>query len=251
MKTRLLLALLFGALLPAWPALAQRPAQAAFATAEAAVRHQAAFAAAVHKAGFKRPVDGYYYKYRIDVTKEADLRRTGIDLRAMERSIRIDGAAPYEESSLFADLVVRGTVLSLVTDSSRGVCYHSYYKIRVAETWQGRPADTVAVRLVTGPVGDTPGFTFCEAPHLAVGQEFILHLTYVDFAAHEEARKFASCANNATSGDFMVMLASPVLGEGVLSTSGQRTITALADLRRNLQAIAAILDKEHFYQKEF
>ena len=248
-----LLVLLFGALLPARPALAQQPAKAAFATAEAAARHQAAFAAAVRKAGFKRPADGYYYKYRIDVTKEADLRRAGIDLRAMERSIRIDGAAPYEESSLFADLVVRGTVLSLVTDSSRGVCYHSYYKIKVAETWQGRPADTVAVRLVTGPIGDTPGFTFNGAPHLAVGQEFVLHLTYVDFAAHEEAQKrgFASCTNNAAPADFMVVLASPVLGEGVLSTTGQRTITALADLRRSLQAIAAVLDKEHFYQKAF
>ena len=253
MKTRLLLALFFGALLPARPVLAQRPAQAAFATAEAAARHQAAFAAAVHKAGFKRPADGYYYKYRIDVTKEAALRRAGIDLRAMERSIRIDGAAPYEESSLFADLVVRGTVLSLVTDSSRGACYHSYYKIRVAETWQGRPADTVAVRLVTGPLGNSPGFTFSGAPQLTVGREFVLHLSYVDFAAHEDAQKqgFASCTNNAAPGDFMVMLASPVLGEGVLSTTGQRTITALAVLRRNLQAIAAILDKEHFYQKAF
>lgn len=252
MKTRLLFALLFGALLPARPALAQRPAQAAFATAEAAARHKAAFAATVRKAGLHRPADAYY-KYRIDVTKEADLRRAGIDLRAMERSIRIDGAAPYEESSLFADLVVRGTVLSLVTDSSRGVCYHSYYKIRVAETWQGRAADAVAVRLATGPVGDTPGFTFSGAPQIAVGQEFILHLRYVDFAVDEEAKKLGSPfgTNNATPGDFLLMLASPVQGEGVLSSYGQRTTTALADLRRNLQRIATILDKEHFYQKVF
>ena len=47
------------------------------------------------------------------------------------------------------------------------------------------------------------------------------------------------------------MLASPVQGEGVLSGYDQRTVTPLADLRRNLQRIAAILDKEHFYQKVF
>ena len=250
MKTRLLLVLLSGALLAARPARAQLPARPAFASDEAAARHKAAFAAAVQRARLRRPADNYY-KYRLDVTQEAALRRAGFDLREMERLIRIDGPGGFQESSMYADLVVRGTVLSLVTDSSRNVCYHSYYKIRVAETWQGRPADTVAVRLVTGPVGNTPGFTFSGAPHLAVGQEFILHLSYVDFAAHEEARKFAFCANNAAPGDFTVVLASPVLGAGVLNTSGQRSITALTDLRRNLQAIAAILDKEHFYQKAF
>ena len=253
MKPQLLLALLCGCLLAARPARAQLPARAAFASNEAAARHRAAFAAVVRKAGFKRPAEGYYYKYRIDVTKEADLRRAGLDLRELERHIRIDGAAPYEESSLFADLVVRGTVLSLVTDSSRGVCYHAYYQIRVAETWQGRPANTVAVRLVTGPIGDTPGITFSGAPHLVVGQEFILHLRYVDFTVDEETQKLGSPfgINNATLGDFLLMLASPVQGEGVLSSHDQRTVTPLADLRRNLRRIAAILDKEHFYQKEF
>ncbi|MDO7848286.1 hypothetical protein Q5H92_18105 [Hymenobacter sp. M29] len=228
-------------------------ARAAFASDVAAARHKAAFAAAVRKAGFKRPADGYYYQSRIDVTKEAALRRAGIDLRAMERSIRIDGAAPYEESSLFADQVVRGTVLRLVTDSSRGVSYHSRYTIRVAETWQGRPADTVVVRLITGPIGDGLGITYAGAPRIQVGEDVILHLRYVDFSVDEEAKKLGSplSANNAAPGDFLLMLASPVQGEKVLSGYDQRTLTPLADLRRNLQRIAAILDKEHFYQKEF
>ncbi|UOQ97525.1 hypothetical protein MUN81_20120 [Hymenobacter sp. 5317J-9] len=252
MKPQLLLALLSICLLAARPARAQQPARAAFGSDEAAARHKAAFAAAVHKAGLQRPADGYY-KARIDVTKEAEFRRVGINLRELERRIRIDGPAPYEESSLFADQVVHGTVLSLVTDSSRSVCYHSYYKIRVAETWQGRPAETVAVRLITGPIGNTLGITFSGAPRLAVGQELILHLRYVDFTVDEETQKLGSPfgTNNATPGDFLVMLASPVRGDGVLSGYDQRTITPLADLRRNLKAIAAILDKEHFYQKAF
>ncbi|GAA4033759.1 hypothetical protein GCM10022409_17580 [Hymenobacter glaciei] len=251
MKNRPLPVLLLGTLLAVGPASAQLAPRAAFASDEAAARHKAAFVAVVNKAGFKRPADGYYYKNRIDVTKEAALRRVGIDLRAMERSLRIDGAAPYEESSLFADLVVRGTVLSLVTDSSRGVCYHSRYQIRVTETWQGRPADTVTVRLVTGPIGESLGITYSGAPRIQVGEDVILHLNYVDFAAYEENRKFGGCANNAAPGDFMVMLASPVQGKGVLSGYDQRTVTSLADLRRDLQRFAAILDKEHFYQKEF
>ena len=252
MKNRLLPALLFGALLAAGPTHAQLSARAAFASDEAAARHQAAFAAAVRAAGMARPVE-YYYRYRIDVTQLASLRRAGLDLRRLERGIRIDGPAPYEESSLFADLVVRGTVLSLATDTSRRVCFHSRYRVRVAETWQGRPADTVTVQLATGPIGNTLGFTFSGAPQLAVGQELILHLTYFDFAAHEEARKlgFANCTNNAAPGDFQVLLASSVQGEQVLSGHDLRTVTSLADLRRKLQRIAAILDKEHFYQKAF
>ncbi|MDO7854015.1 hypothetical protein [Hymenobacter convexus] len=254
MKTRFLLAFLLWVALGGPAARAQpTTARAAFASDEAAARHKAAFAVAVRKAGFKRPADGYYYKSRIDVTKEADLRRAGIDLRAMERFIRIDGAAPYEESSLFADVVVRGTVLRLVTDSSRNVCYHSRYTIRVAETWQGRPADTVVVRLVTGPIGDGLGITYAGAPRIKVGEDAIFHLRYVDFAADEETKKLGSPfgTNNATPGDFLLMLASPVQGEGVLSSHDQRTVTPLADLRRRLRSIAAILDKEHFYQKEF
>jgi hypothetical protein len=149
--------------------------------------------------------------------------------------------------------VVRGTVLSLVTDSSRGVCYHSCYKVRVAETWQGVPAATVTVRLATGPIGDTPGITFSGAPHLAVGQEYILHLRYVDFTVDEETKKLGSPfgINNATPGDLLLMLASPIRGDEVLSSHDQRTVTPLADLRRSLQRIGAILDKEHFYQKTF
>lgn len=252
MKRSLLFVLLYGALV-ARPALAQpTTTRTAFASAEAAARHKAAFAAVVRKAGFKRPADGYYYKSRIDVTKEADLRRAGVDLRAMERFIRIDGPGSFQESSLLADVVVRGTVLSLVTDSSRGVRYHSAYRVRVAETWQGKAAETVTVRLFSGPFG-TSNVYVSESPTLRVGQEAILHLLYVDFAEDEDAKKLglSPVINNAAPGDFGLLLASTVRGDEVLDHYGQRPVAKLADLRRNLQAIAAILDKEHFYQKAF
>lgn len=253
MKKRLLLAVLFGGLLAARPARAQLPARAAFASDEAAARHKAAFGAAVRKAGFHRPADGYYYKYRIDVTQEAALRRAGLDLREMERSIRIDGPGGFQEESLFADAVVLGTVVSVTTDSSRRACYHSRYKVRVDETWQGPPRDTVMVQLITGPIGNTGGITFSQAPRVDVGQRVILHLRYVDFDAHAEASKrgFSMCANNAKPGDFVPTLASPVRGDQVMEDTGQHPVVKLADLRRNLKRIAAILDKEHFYQKAF
>lgn len=254
MKVLLLLAALLGGAFCGSGLHAQpTTARAAFASDEAAARHKADFVAAVRKAGVRRPADNYYYKYRIDVTQEAALLRAGLDLRELERSIRIDGPGGYEESSLFADLVVRGTVLSLVTDSSRRVCYHSRYRVRVAETWQGRPADTVTVRLYSGPLGSLGNVTFAEAPRIEVGEEAILHLGYVDFTEDEEAKKSALsiCANNAAPGDFGLLLASPVRGEWVLDHYGQRQLVKLADLRRNLQRIAAILDKEHFYQKAF
>ena len=235
------------------PLRAQPTARAAFASDEAAAHHKAAFVAAVREAGFLRPADGYYYKYRIDVTREAALRRAGLDLRAMERSFRIDGPGSPQESSLYADVVVRGTVISLVTDSSRRACYHSAYRVRVAETWQGKAADTVTVRLFGGPVGSLGTASVAEAPRLEVGEDAVLHLRYVDFAEDEEAQKqgLSLCTTNAVPGDFGLLLASPVRGGEVLDHYGQRPVAKLADLRRNLQRIAALLDKEHFYQKEF
>ncbi|MBO2012053.1 hypothetical protein [Hymenobacter negativus] len=252
MKNQRLFALLVGALLAARPVCAQLPARAAFASDEAAARHRTAFAAVVRKAGFRFPA-AMFYKYRIDVTKEAALRRAGCDLRELDRRIRIDGPGGFQESSLFADLVVHGTVLSLVPDSSRSACYHSAYRVRVAETWQGRPADTLTVRLFSGPLGNSGNITFAEAPRIEVGEEAILHLRYVDFSENEEAKKLglSLCTNNAAPGDCGLLLASPVRGEWVLDHYGQRPLAPLADLRRDLQRIAALLDKEHFYQKEF
>ncbi|MCI1187748.1 hypothetical protein MON38_09975 [Hymenobacter sp. DH14] len=251
MKPQLLLALLFGCLLAARPAGAQLPARAAFASDEAMARHQAAFAAVVRKAGLRTPA-ATYYKYRIDVTKEDALRRAGFDLRAMDGRIRIDGPGSFQESSLFADVVVRGTVLSLVTDSSRGVCYHSAYRVRVAETWQGKANTIVTVRLFSGPSGNS-NVNVSESPKLQVGEDAILHLRYVDFTEDEEAKKrgLVLCANNAVPGDFGLLLASTVRGDEVLDHYGQRPLAKLTDLRRQLQRIAAILDKEHFYQKAF
>jgi len=227
-------------------------ASGAFASAEAAARHRAGFAAAVRKAGLKRPADGYYYKYRIDVTREAALRRAGVDLRELERFIRIDGPGSYQESSLYADVVVRGTVLSIVTDSSRRVCYHSTFRVRVAEVWQGQPTDTITVRLANGPLG-TGRVHFGETANLHVGEDVVLHASYVDFAQFAEVKKLGlnTCANNAAPGDFTVLLATPLRGNEVLSGDGLRPVAKLADLRRNLRHLAAILDKEHFYQKVF
>ena len=187
------------------------------------------------------------------MTREAALRRAGLDLREMERSFRIDGPGSPQESSLYADVVVRGTVVSLVTDSSRRACYHSAYRVRVAETWQGKAADTVTVRLFGGPVGSLGTVNVAEAPRIGVGEDAFLHLRYVDFTEDKEAKKqgLATCVNHAVPGDFGLLLALPVRGGEVLDHYGQRPVAKLADLRRNLQRIAVLLDKEHFYQKEF
>ncbi|WP_460504178.1 hypothetical protein, partial [Hymenobacter agri] len=227
-------------------------ARAAFASAEAAARHRAAFEAVVRRAGFRFPA-AMFYKYRIDVTKEEGLRQAGFDLRELDRRIRIDGPGGFQESAVFADVVVRGTVLSLVTDSSRNACFHSAYRVRVAETWQGQAAGIVTVRLYGGPVGNAGIIRIAEAPHIEVGEEAILHLRYVDFAADEDARKqgLSLCTNNAAPGDFGLLLASPVQGEWVLDHYGQRPLAKLSDLRRQLQRLAEVLDKEHFYQKTF
>ena len=237
--------------LPASRLRAQPAARAAFASDEAAAQHKARFVAAVQKAGFRRPADTYYYKYRIDITKEAALRRARLDLREMERGV-LCGAPGYQEASLLADLVVRGTVVSVVTDSSRRVCYHSTYKVRVAETWQGLAADTLTFREMSGPLGKGR-VSYFGAPQIVVGEEAILHLMYIDFAEIQEAEKLGltNCVTNAAPGALLLLLHTPVQGDWVLSSDGRRRVVALADLRRNLRRIAALLDKEHFYQKAF
>ena len=244
--------LLFAALLLATPAtslLAQTVPVGPFRSKAEAARHQAVFLAAAQKQGYTaRPT--FFYRNRLDVTKTKALRRVGVDMLQMDRSILIDGSYGYREQTLFADWVVRGIVTEETGDSSRRVCFHTTYKVKITEVWQGRlSAETVTVKTVNGPLG-TVRVHVSESPELHRGQEVVLYLNRFDLAGFAEAEKqgMSMCANNATAEDFQVSKAMQVQPNGYIAgTAGLQ----VADVRRAVQAIAGILDKEHFYQKEF
>lgn len=110
------------------PLRAQTTPVGPFGTPAEAARHQAAYMVAAEKAGYaSRPA--FFYRNRLDVTKTKALRRLGVDMLQMDHSILIDGAYGYQEETLFADWVVRGTVTEETGDSSRRVCLHTTYKL--------------------------------------------------------------------------------------------------------------------------
>ena len=192
----------------------------------------------------------FFYRNRLDVTKTRKLRRAGVDMLLMDRQILIDGSYPYKEQTLYADVVVRGRVTAEVTDSSHRVYFHTTFKVKVEEVWQGRlAADTITVQQMAGPVGRFR-MHIAEGSELHLGEEVILYLSPVDFAAFAEAEKqgLSGGANNAVPGDFYSSKAIPVQ-KGRIAYG--RAKIELAQARRQVKRIAAILDKGHFYQKFF
>ena len=229
------------------PLRAQSIEPAPFRTEAEAARHQARFLRAAEKAGYTlRPT--FFYRNRLDVTKTKALRRIGVDMRAMDRQVVIDGSPDFPTAPLYSEVAVHGTVIAQTGDSSRAAFYHSAFTVRVRETWQGQlPADTVVVRLRSGPFGIMQ-LHVSMAPELELGQEVVLFLTPVDFAGFAEAEKqgLLSQKNNAASGDFDLVKAIKVKDGRVFNGK-----VRLARARKYIQRIAAILDKAHFYQKEF
>ncbi|MGY3087924.1 hypothetical protein ACVWYF_000957 [Hymenobacter sp. UYAg731] len=229
--------------------LAQTAPVGPFRTEAEAVRHQASFLAAARKQGYtSRPA--FFYRNRLDVTKTRELRRVGVDMQKMDRSLLIDGSYGYREETLFADWVVRGIVTEETGDSSRRVCFHTTYQVKVTEVWQGQLSPgTVTVKTMNGPTG-TYRLHVSESPEFHQGQEVVLYLNRFDLAGFAEAEKqgLTNCANNATSDDFQVSKALVVLPNGTIAGHAGLPV---AEVRAAVQAISAILDKEHFYQKEF
>ena len=233
----------------ATPLLAQTVPVGPFRTEAEAARHQAGFLAAAQKQGYtSRPT--FFYRNRLDITKTKALRRVGVDMLRMDSSFLIDGSYGYQEQTLFADWVVRGIVTEETGDSSRRVCFHTTYKVKITEVWQGQlSAETVTVKTVNGPLGNVRVHV-AESPEFRRGQEVVLYLNRFDLVGFAEAEKqgLNMCANNATAEDFQVSKAMQVQPNGYLAGAAGLKV---ADVRNAVQAIAALLDKEHFYQKEF
>ena len=249
-SARLLLVLL---LLRA-PLQAQPAAATPFTSEVDAARHKAAFVAAACAAGYtSRPE--FFYRNRLDITKTKQLLRTGADLHAMDRQLLIDGSYGYQEEALYSDVVVRGTVTEEIGDSSQRVCYHTAFKVKVAEVWQGHLAtETVTVKVANGPVGNGVRMFVGGSARFKLGQEVILYLNYVDLAGFAEAEKLGlnSCTNNVAPDDFQASKVLIVQPNGFLDDDYRRlTGLTVATVREAVKTISAILDKEHFYQKAF
>lgn len=231
------------------PLRAQTAPVGPFRTEAEAVRHQAAFMAAARKQGYtSRPA--FFYRNRLDVTKTRELRRLGVDMLKMDRSFLIDGSYGYREETLFDDWVVRGIVTEETGDSSRRVCFHTTYTVRVTEVWQGRlTAKTVTVKTANGPVG-TMQMHVAESPEFHRGQEVVLYLNRFDLAGFAEAEKqgLSFCVTNATAEDFQVSKVLQVQPNGTIAGHAGLPV---AEVRAAVQAIGAVLDKEHFYQQAF
>ena len=229
------------------PLWAQAVAPAPFPTAAEAARHRAGFLVAAQEAGYTLRPD-FFYRNRLDITKTKALQHVGIDMLGMDRQILIDGAPDFPAAPLYSDVAVHGTIIRVIGDSSRADYFHSAYTVRVREAWQGHPAaDTVVVRLRSGPVGAMELHSSDE-PELTQGQEVVLFLVPVDFGGFAEAEKqgLSPGRNNAAPGDFNLVKAIPVKHGRVFNGK-----IKLARARRYSQRTAAILDKEHFYQKAF
>ena len=229
------------------PLLAQTAPAGPFRTEVEAVRHQAAFMVAAKQAGYTlRPA--FFYRNRLDVTKTKALRRVGVDMLAMDRSFLIDGPPDFPTAPLYSDLAVHGTVIRATGDSSRAVFYHSSFTVRVSEVWQGQSfADTVVVRLRSGPVGTMQLYSAMD-PELAQGQEVVLFLSPIDSAGvvEDEKQGLFYQKKNTAPGDFALVKAIGVKNGRVFGGK-----VPLARARKYSQRIAAILDKAHFYQKVF
>lgn len=139
-------------------------------------KHKAAFVRQVKARQLLRDPD-WYYRYQVDVTKEQQLRKAGLDLAVLDKRA---GAGTYQENLLYTTTVVRGSVISQQYDERPEVYFHSRYEVKIAEVLAGHvPSTVLVVRLRGGKVGNAELHTSHE-PTLEPGEQVLLYLNPID-----------------------------------------------------------------------
>jgi len=229
-------------------AWAQSAAVPAFASPEKAAAHKAAFERKVKAMHLLRSPD-WYYRWRINVTKERTLYKEGIDLPALDMRA---GSGTYRENLLYTDAVIKGTVISKKSDERKEVYYHSLYEIKVDEVLAGQTVPIViTVCLRTGKAGDL-SLRMRDEPALNVGEQVLLYLNPVDFAELAAAKAEGSWnyENNAQPGSFNLVEKYLIKDAYVFEADNSR-IDRTTTVSTNIRRITALLDKTHFYQQSF
>lgn len=229
--------------------LANAPAWAQNAENSALVaQHKAAFVRQVKARQLLRDPD-WYYRYQVDVTKEQQLRKAGLDLAVLDKRA---GPGTYQENLLYTTTVVRGSVISQQYDERPEVYFHSLYEVKVAEVLAGHVTSTVlTVRLRGGRVGDAVLHTSHE-PTLQPGEQVLLYLNPIDTEelASAKAQGFWNFTNNASPADFSLVDKYCIKAGYVFDAENNR-LAKVAAVQAAITRLVGVLDRDSFAQKTF
>ena len=229
-------------------AFAQTGTTPAFDSPEKAAKHKADFDKKVKEKKLLRNPD-WYYRYKVDVTKEQELQQAGVELTAVDARA---GSGTPKENLLYTDVVVRGNVISKKYDDRKDVYYHSLYEIKVEEVLHGKvKTSTIVVRLRSGKSGD--GFlTSSEEPTLFLGEQVMLYLNDIDAGelAAAKAKGEWSYVNNAGKDDFNLVEKYYVKADYVFDSDDKR-VEKMSKVKDDIKKVSIILDKGNFNKKSF
>lgn len=213
-----------------------------------AAQHKAAFARQVKARQLLRDPD-WYYRYQVDVTKETQLRKAGLDLTVLDKRA---GSGTYKENLLYATTVVRGSVISQQYDERKEVYFHTLCEVKVDEVLAGHVTTAVlTVRLRSGKVEDV-FLRSSHEPTLQPGEQVLLYLNPVDAEelATAKAQGLWNFTNNAGPSDFSLVDKYPIKAGYVFDAENNR-LAKVGAVRAAITRLAAVLDRDNFAQKTF
>jgi hypothetical protein len=244
----LMLASLAYSCLLSTPVQAQSNKSGSFPSAEKAAQHKDSFVRKVKEKKLVRDPN-WYYRYKVDVTKDKELRNEGVDLAAMDTRA---GSGSHKENLVYTAVVVQGSVIGKKYDDRKEVYFHSSYDIKVDEVVAGRVTSSViTVRLRSGKVGES-FVNSSEEPTLYLGEQVLLYLNPIDAdeLATAKAAGQWNYVNNAAPSDFSLVEKYYVKADYVFDSDDKR-IEKTAKVKSDIKRVSSLLDKEGFDKKAF
>lgn len=221
-----------------------------FATEQESVQHKERFAQSYKKTGLNRPAASYY-KYRVNATKVNELKAVGIDLKKIDKLV--GEINDFKVQMLYADQIIKGTIVGKEYDSRENVAFHTTYKVRIDEFIDGSiTSKFMNLKQFSGPSGKNFVRSSAE-PEYFLGEEVILYLNNVDFEDVNETRASLGLGKeiqNASADDFTSLFKISIKNDYAFDAENHR-IDKVDVVKSDIKKISKVLDKKSFYITSF
>lgn len=124
------------------------------------------------------------YSYKVNISKFDEFYTQGVDLKLIY-------GMDYRSRSLLTDAIIEGKIISKTENASTDVMFHTAYEVVVEDVikkFDHRLADTILLKVISGPVGDKYMALIAGVDRYEVGEKAIIYLEAMErtFKSYEE-----------------------------------------------------------------